>query len=146
VSKLGGETPSRIRAWSLIRNEKNNCSLWETLPCNRSQRPLHIACARRCRSSRLTRWWTKKNNRKKWKAEEEERHRGRWTKKKVLKEYHVSAERRTFLSAQFSGTKSRPIKYKLNELDLYSVHSAMTPLLSAATQTNIECINCSCVT
>jgi hypothetical protein len=28
----------------------------------RSQRPLH---ARRCRSSRLTRWWTKKNNLKK---------------------------------------------------------------------------------
>jgi hypothetical protein len=21
-------------AWSLIRNKKNNCSLWETLPCN----------------------------------------------------------------------------------------------------------------
>jgi hypothetical protein len=29
-----------------------------------------IACARRCRSSRLTGWW-KKNNQKKWRAEEE---------------------------------------------------------------------------
>jgi hypothetical protein len=38
-----------------------------------------IACARRCRSSRLTRWWTKKNNRKKWRAEEEERHKGSLT-------------------------------------------------------------------
>jgi hypothetical protein len=50
----------------------------------RSQRPLHIACARRCRSSRLTRWWTKKNNRKKWKAEEEERHKGSLEKKVYL--------------------------------------------------------------
>jgi hypothetical protein len=24
---LGGETPSRIRAWSLIRNKKTKCSL-----------------------------------------------------------------------------------------------------------------------
>jgi hypothetical protein len=35
-----------------------------------------IACARRCRSSRLTRWWTQKNNVKKWRAEEAERHKG----------------------------------------------------------------------
>jgi hypothetical protein len=43
-----------------------------------------IACARRCRSSRLTRWWTKKNNRKKWRAEEEERHKGLLTKKTAI--------------------------------------------------------------
>jgi hypothetical protein len=35
-----------------------------------------IACARRCRSSRLTRCGPEKNNQKKWKAEEEERHKG----------------------------------------------------------------------
>jgi hypothetical protein len=34
--KTGWETPSPIRAWSLIRNKKNDCSLWEP----------------------LTRWWT----------------------------------------------------------------------------------------
>jgi hypothetical protein len=50
----------------------------------RSQRPLHIACARRSRSSRLTRWWTEKNNWKKWKAEEEERHKGSLTKKNTV--------------------------------------------------------------
>jgi hypothetical protein len=43
-----------------------------------------IACARRCRSSRLTGWWTKKNI--KWMAEEkeeEERHKGSLTPKKL---------------------------------------------------------------
>jgi hypothetical protein len=35
-----------------------------------------IACARRCRSSQLTGWWTRKNNQKKWRAVEEERHKG----------------------------------------------------------------------
>jgi hypothetical protein len=41
--------------------------------CRATEKSEAIACARRCRSSRLTRWWTKKNNRKKWKAEEEEK-------------------------------------------------------------------------
>jgi hypothetical protein len=40
-------------------------SLRDTAMRLKSQRPLHIACARRCRSYRLARWWTKKNNRKK---------------------------------------------------------------------------------
>jgi hypothetical protein len=34
-----------ISAWSLIHNEKNNCSLWETLPCNwevRGHCTLHV--------------------------------------------------------------------------------------------------------
>jgi hypothetical protein len=31
----------------------------------------------------LTRWWTKKNNRKKWRAEEEERHKGSLAQKKL---------------------------------------------------------------
>jgi hypothetical protein len=39
-----------------------------------------IACARRCRSSRLTRWWTQKEYSEKWRAEEEEeRHKGSLT-------------------------------------------------------------------
>jgi hypothetical protein len=44
-----------------------------------------IACARRCRSSQLTGWCTrKKNNQKKWRAEEE-RHEGSQTKKNTKK-------------------------------------------------------------
>jgi hypothetical protein len=35
-----------------------------------------IACARKYRPSQLTGWWIQKNNRKKWRAEEEERHKG----------------------------------------------------------------------
>jgi hypothetical protein len=49
--------------------------------CHATEKSEAIACARRCRSSRLTRWWTKKNNRKKWRAEEEERHEGPLTQK-----------------------------------------------------------------
>jgi hypothetical protein len=44
-----------------------------------------IACARRCRSSQLTRRWTEKNNRKKWRAKEEERHKGLLTQKNKKK-------------------------------------------------------------
>jgi hypothetical protein len=35
-----------------------------------------IACARSCRSSRLKGGGHKKNNQKKWRAKEEERHKG----------------------------------------------------------------------
>jgi hypothetical protein len=36
-----------------------------------------IACARRCRSSRSSGWWIqKKKNWKKWRVNEEERHKG----------------------------------------------------------------------
>jgi hypothetical protein len=42
VSKLGGETPSRIRAWSLIHTEKQLLSLRETAMKLRSLRPLHV--------------------------------------------------------------------------------------------------------
>jgi hypothetical protein len=42
-----------------------------------------IACARRCRSSRLTGWWTRKEQSEKWRAEEEEKHEGSLTPKNV---------------------------------------------------------------
>jgi hypothetical protein len=57
VSKLGRETPSQIRAWSLIRNEKkNNLSFLEY--CHATEKA--ITCAMRCQSSQLTGWWTRK--------------------------------------------------------------------------------------
>jgi hypothetical protein len=49
--------------------------------CHAVEKSEAIACARRCRSSQLTRWWTKKNNWKKWRAEEKDRHKGLLTKK-----------------------------------------------------------------
>jgi hypothetical protein len=83
VSKLGGETPSRIRAWSLIHNKKT-IVLFER-HCHATEKSEAIACARRCRSSRLTGRWAKKNNQKK--EEEEERHNGgtKKTKEFILK-------------------------------------------------------------
>jgi hypothetical protein len=42
--------------------------------CHATEKSEAIACASRCLSSWLTGRWTKKNNQKKWKAEEEERH------------------------------------------------------------------------
>jgi hypothetical protein len=50
-------------AWSLIRNKKP-IVLFEK-HCHATEKSEAIACARRCRPSRLTRWWTKKNNWKK---------------------------------------------------------------------------------
>jgi hypothetical protein len=44
--------------------------------CHANENSQTIACARRCRSSRLTWWWTRK-----WKAEEEEGHMGSLIKK-----------------------------------------------------------------
>jgi hypothetical protein len=73
-----------VLAWSLIRNEKP-IVLFER-HCHATEKSEAIAYARRCRSSRLTRWWTKKNNWKKWRAEEEERHMGSLTQKKEKKE------------------------------------------------------------
>jgi hypothetical protein len=61
----------------LIRNEKS-IVLFER-HCHATEKSETIACARRCRYSRSTRWWTKKNNWKKWRAEEEERHKGSLT-------------------------------------------------------------------
>jgi hypothetical protein len=49
--------------------------------CHATDKSEAIVCARRCRSSRLTRWWTEKNNREKWRAEEGERHKGSLTPK-----------------------------------------------------------------
>jgi hypothetical protein len=70
VSKLGRETPSRIRAWSLICNKKT-IVLFER-HCHATEKSEAIACARRCWSSRLTRWWTQKDqSEQKWRAEEE---------------------------------------------------------------------------
>jgi hypothetical protein len=43
--------------------------------CHATVKSEAIACARRCRSSQLT-GWTRKNNQKKWRAVEEERHKG----------------------------------------------------------------------
>jgi hypothetical protein len=56
-------------AWSFIRN-KITIVLMER-QCHATEKPEAIACARRCRSSWLTRWWTQK-----WRAEEEKRHKG----------------------------------------------------------------------
>jgi hypothetical protein len=63
------------KAWSLIRN-KNNCSLWYD-NYHVTVKSDAIACARICRPSRLTGWWTRKKNiREKWRAMGEERHKG----------------------------------------------------------------------
>jgi hypothetical protein len=43
--------------------------------------PEAVACARRCRSSRLTGWGQEKNNCKKWWVKEEERQKGSLTEK-----------------------------------------------------------------
>jgi hypothetical protein len=67
----------KLRAWSLICNEK-----LIVLFCHATEKFEAISCARRCRSSRLTRWWTQNNNLKKWRAEEEERHKGLVTPQK----------------------------------------------------------------
>jgi hypothetical protein len=56
-----------------------------------------IACARRCRSSRLTRWWTQKESSEKWRAEEEDRHKGSLTKK---------AKKSRIVSANFRNHKN----------------------------------------
>jgi hypothetical protein len=45
------------RAWSLIRNKKKTIVLFER-NCHLTEKSEAIACASRCRSSRLTRWWT----------------------------------------------------------------------------------------
>jgi hypothetical protein len=49
--------------------------------CHVNEKSEAIACARRCQSSQLTGQWTKKNNQKKWRAKEEERHKGLLTPK-----------------------------------------------------------------
>jgi hypothetical protein len=55
-----------------------------------------IACARRCRSSRLTGWWTQKIIiRKKWKSEEEERHNGLLTLK--IRKHFIALNHSIFL-------------------------------------------------
>jgi hypothetical protein len=63
-----------LRAWSLICNKKT-IGLFER-HCNATEKPEAIACARRCWSSWLTSGRYKKNNRKKWRVKEEERHKG----------------------------------------------------------------------
>jgi hypothetical protein len=71
--KMGGETPSRKRAWSLIHN-KNPIVLFEW-HCHATEKSEAIACARSCPSSRLARWSTQKRIMgKKWRAKEEEMH------------------------------------------------------------------------
>jgi hypothetical protein len=68
----------------LIRNEKP-IVLFEKRHCHATEKSEAIACARRCRSSRLTRWWTQKRLIGiKWRAEEEERHKGSLTHKEKL--------------------------------------------------------------
>jgi hypothetical protein len=66
----------------LIRNEKP-IVLFER-HCHATEKSEAIACARSSRSSWLTRWWTRKRIiGKKWRAEEEERHKGSLTQKKA---------------------------------------------------------------
>jgi hypothetical protein len=57
LKNLGRETPSWIRAWSLIRNEKP-IVLFER-HCHATEKSVATACARRCRLSRLTGQWTR---------------------------------------------------------------------------------------
>jgi hypothetical protein len=64
---------------------KKNIVLFER-HCHAIEKSEAIACARRCRSSRLTGWWIQKNNRKKWMAQEEERHKGSLTQKQNKKQ------------------------------------------------------------
>jgi hypothetical protein len=77
-----------VKLWKYKRckiehdSTRKNCKKCN-IPC-KSEKSEVIASARRCLSSRLTRWWTKKNNWKKWRAEEEERHKGSLTQKKTL--------------------------------------------------------------
>jgi hypothetical protein len=74
VSKLDGETPCQIKAWSLIRNEKKTIVLFDR-HCHGTEKSKAIACARRCRSSRLKRGGgPQKNNWKNWRTKEEEKH------------------------------------------------------------------------
>jgi hypothetical protein len=53
-----------VTVWSMIRNEKNKTIVLFKRHCHATEKTEAIACARRCRSSRLTRWWTQMNNRK----------------------------------------------------------------------------------
>jgi hypothetical protein len=50
--------------------------------CHVTEKSEAIACARSCRSSRLTRWWTQKVLSEKRRAKEEERHKGLLIKKR----------------------------------------------------------------
>jgi hypothetical protein len=53
--------------------------------CHMTEKSEAIAHARRCWSSWLTRWWTRKRIiGKKWRAKEEERHKGLLTHKKNI--------------------------------------------------------------
>jgi hypothetical protein len=72
-----------VWAWSLIRNKKPTV-LFER-HCHATEKSEAIACARSCRSSLLTGGGPKRNNRKKWRAEEEERHKGLLTKKNPVR-------------------------------------------------------------
>jgi hypothetical protein len=60
----------------LIRDEKNKAIVLFERHCHAAEYAEAITCARRCRSSWLTGWWTQNNNWKKWRAKEEERHKG----------------------------------------------------------------------
>jgi hypothetical protein len=73
--------PSLLKEWSLISDEKP-IVLFER-HCHATEKSEAIACARRCRSSRLTGRWTQKNYQKKGRAEQEERHKGLATPKKL---------------------------------------------------------------
>jgi hypothetical protein len=55
--------------------------------CHVNENSEAIVCARRCRPSWLIGWWIQKNNRKKWRAKEEKRHKGSLTLKKVSLNY-----------------------------------------------------------
>jgi hypothetical protein len=61
----GKETEAR--AWSLIRNEKP-IALFER-NCHATEKSGAIACARSCRSSWLTGWWTRKEQLEKIKGQ-----------------------------------------------------------------------------
>jgi hypothetical protein len=53
--KTGRETPNQIRVWSFIHKK-----LFSLRNCHVTVNSEAIACARRCQSSRLTVWWTRK--------------------------------------------------------------------------------------
>jgi hypothetical protein len=69
-----------LRSWSLIRNKKQLFSLRDTAMQLRSQRPLHVQGVDG--HPGLQGGGPKKKNRKKWRAQEEERHNGLLTRLK----------------------------------------------------------------
>jgi hypothetical protein len=93
-------------AQSLIRNEKP-IVLFER-NCHAIEKSEAVACARRCWPSQLTRWWNKKRIvGKKWRAKEEETHKGPLTPKTLYNDLQKCIE----ILLGTASLKSRPDAY-----------------------------------